>query len=199
MQINPVVIDVSHWQNINDWQELHDEDGILGVINKATEGPGMVDTTFAARRAPVGAAGMLYGAYHFARPGDPVQQARHFLSVVGSAAGLLLALDHEDPRVSLSWAKTWMQTVHDAVGRWPVLYSGFLIKQQLGNKPDALMSQTRLWLAQYSARPTWPAAWKAPWLWQFTSDGHDKDGDDPVMDMDSYAGTQDQLRAEWAA
>ena len=206
MNINPIVVDLSHFQNVRDWTAVHAA-GIRGVINKATEGPGLVDRTFAIRRAPVAAAGLLYGGYHFLRPGDVTAQVKHFLDATAPHDGLLLALDHEDPRVPLSAAKAFLSQVKAAVGRYPILYSGFLIKQQLQqlhpNTVDPDLAKVKLWLAQYTANPSWPSTWKQPWIWQFTGDGngplpHTIGGIDGTgLDIDSYSGTAEQLATEW--
>jgi len=203
MNINPLVVDLSHYQSVRDWSAVH-ASGIRGVINKATEGPGMIDKTFALRRSPATAAGLLYGAYHFLRPGDVQTQVSHFLGTAGPHEGLLLAVDHEDPKVPLSALKEFCVLVRAAVGRYPILYSGFLAKQQLGPAHDPLLAQVKLWLSHYSSNPKWPPTWSAPWLWQFTGDGigpgpHTISGiDGDGLDIDSFAGTADQLSAEWA-
>ena len=44
MQFNPVIVDLSHYDNVRDWDAVK-AFGILGVINKATEGPGLTDKT----------------------------------------------------------------------------------------------------------------------------------------------------------
>ena len=98
MILTPNVVDLSHYDNVTDWDAVK-AFGILGVINKATEGPGMVDKTFAIRRGPCAQRDILYAAYHFMRPGDPLQQAGHFLNATQPHDGLGLALDHEDPKV----------------------------------------------------------------------------------------------------
>lgn len=204
MNINPIVVDLSHYSSVRDWHAVKAA-GIRGVINKATEGPGMVDSTFAIRRGPVAAAGLLYGCYHFLRPGDVQAQVKHFLDTVGNTDGLLLALDHEDVKVPLANAKAFLTGVQAATGRLPILYSGFLIKQQLGQTVDPFLSTVKLWLSHYNANPTWPKTWKAPWLHQFTGDGvgpqpHSVNGiDGNQLDINSYAGSADQLAAEWAA
>jgi len=46
-----------------------------------------------------------------------------------------------------------MTRVADKLGRKPVLYSGHLIKEKLGNKTDAFFGSHRLWLAQYGPDP----------------------------------------------
>ena len=205
MNINPIVCDISRYQNVSDWHAVKAA-GIVGVINKATEGLGLVDIRFATRRAPAIAAGLLYGGYHFLRPGDVTAQVKHFLDLTVPHDGLLMALDHEDPRVPLSAAKDFLAQVKAAVGRYPVLYSGFLIKQQLhANTVDPDLAKVKLWLAQYSSNPSWPSTWTSPWLWQFTGDGngpppHSISGIDGTgLDIDSYQGTPEQLAAEWAA
>src|SRR5262249_37473741 len=174
MEFNPVIVDLSHFDDVQAWDAVK-EFGILGVINKATEGPGMIDKTYAIRQKPAADHGLLYGAYHFLRPGDPVAQADHFLDValkVPNPNEVLLALDHEDKRVPLSDAKRWLQRIIDKTGgRRAVLYSGFLIKQQLGKGKDGFLAQHRLWLSHFSARPVCPPNWAAPWIIQFTGDG----------------------------
>lgn len=207
MDFKPVIVDLSHFDDVKDWDAVK-AFGILGVINKATEGPGMIDKTFAIRRKPASDHGILYGGYHFLRPGDPVAQADHFLDVIASVAGpneLLLALDHEDRHVPLANAGAWLKRVFDKTGRRPILYSGFLIKEQLGARHDPFLAQHRLWLSHFSAHPVWPVNWTAPWIIQFTGDGqgpgpHQVPGIliDGGIDLNHYGDTPERLKAEWA-
>lgn len=209
MLINPKFIDTSHYDRITDISALPPA-GILGVVNKATEGPGMVDKTFAARRDYVRGAGLKYGAYHFLRPGNIAAQADHFLETANPDADLLVALDWEDTSVPLSDAKLWLSIVKAKIFRWPVLYSySAMLKAALGNRPDPMLTQVRLWLAQYSASPSWPTQiWAQPWAWQYTGDGsglppHNMPGvvldGGKGIDINSYDGPDDRLRAEWAS
>jgi GH25 family lysozyme M1 (1,4-beta-N-acetylmuramidase) len=133
----------------------------------------------------------------------------HFIetaNLVGDQ-NLLLALDHEDPRVPLAAVKEFLTLVKARVGRFPILYSGFLIKQQLATAggQDPFLAQIRFWLAQYSSAPSWPSTWVSPWLWQYTGDGnglgpHEIDGIDGTgIDINSYQGSPAELAAEWAA
>lgn len=207
MDFNPVIVDLSHFDDVQDWNAVKNF-GILGVINKATEGPGLADKTYTIRRQPAADHGMQYGAYHFLRPGDPSAQADHFLDVALSVANpdqILLALDHEDANVPLANAKQWLQRVIDKTGRRAVLYSGFLIKQQLGSGTDAFLAQHRLWLSHYSPNPKWPPNWANPWIIQFTGDGvgpgpHEVPGISIAggIDLNHYGGTAEQLASEWA-
>src|ERR1700730_12991348 len=149
MQFNPVIVDLSHFDDVQDWDAVK-RFGILGVINKATDARGLTDRTYAIRRGPARQRGILYGAYHFLRRGDPIAQADRFLEValnVTEPDELLLAVDHEDRGVPLDNAKQWLKRVFDKARRMPVLYSGFLIMEQLGQGRDPFLAQHRLWLS----------------------------------------------------
>ena len=67
--MTPKFLDASHYDDLQNVAKVKAA-GILGWINKATEGPGMVDKTFAIRRPVVLGVGLKYGAYYFLRPGD---------------------------------------------------------------------------------------------------------------------------------
>jgi len=207
VQFNPVIVDLSHHDNVQNWDAVKGF-GILGVINKATEGEDFVDRTYRIRRQPARQRDILYGAYHFLRPGDPIAQADHFLDValsVSEPEKLLLALDHEDRRVSLDNAKQWLRHVNEKAGRAAVLYSGFLIKEQLGNRRDPFLAQHRLWLSHFSSNPVCPPNWAAPFIIQFTGDGqgpmpHHVPGIliEGGVDLDHFGGTPEQLKDQWA-
>ena len=201
MKVNPLVVDISHYQVVRSFREIK-ASGYVGVINKATEGLSYVDPTFASRRPQVKAAGLLYGAYHFLRPVSIPAQVKHFIDTVQLFDDLLLALDHEDPNVSLADAKLFLKLLEEHTGRVPVLYSGFLIKEQL-KSVDKDLARIRFWLSHYSSTPKWPSTWPEPWLWQFTGDGtgplpHAITGIDGTgIDINSFNGTPEQLAASW--
>ena len=96
-------VDLSHWNAVNDARAMR-ASGVTFAICKATDGPSGADATFAPKVAQLRAAGIVVGAYHFARAGDPVAQARHFAAVAGAAGcltsgALQPALDMEDAAV----------------------------------------------------------------------------------------------------
>lgn len=205
MQFKPVVVDLSHYDDVRDWDAVK-QFGILGVINKATEGFHFTDPTYAVRRPQALKRGIHYGAYHFMRVGDPIAQADFFLKValeVEQPDDLLLALDHEDPGVPLDHAKSFLQRVYERTGRRAVLYSGFLIKEQLGDRKDPFLADHRLWLADYCDKPCWPGNWQEPWLIQFTGDGEgptphavpgiDRNG----IDINHFGQAPDLLQKQW--
>ena len=209
LQTATLVVDLSHYESVTDWNRLKNAN-VHGVICKATEGPGLVDITFARRYQPAKAAGLLFGAYHFLRPGSVGQQVHHFLANVPQDDKILLALDHEDPKVPLENVFEWVTEVHEQTHRRPILYSGFLIKEQLANvqaqHAREIAANLRLWLAEYGPRPICPPGWDKPFLWQFTGDGQ---GQSPHgipgivtggkgIDISAFDGSPAELEKAWA-
>jgi lysozyme len=189
-----LVIDLSHWNTVEDWSEIP-EDGIIGVIHKATEGASYVDDKYYGRKSGALEQGLLWGAYHFLRPGDQQAHAKHFVATAGAID--IYAADHEDPDVSLAELKEFLQAVYDLTGVRPIVYSGHVIKEQVGSNKDDFLAEHRLWLAQYSSSPSWPKQiWPEWWLWQHTDQGSCA-GCDPPVDLNFYDGEPDELVADW--
>jgi len=203
-----VIVDLSHHNERVDFVKAK-KDGIVGVIHKATQGFTYVDATYSARRRAASDAGLLWGAYHFGVGGDGSDQADFFLNTVQPDGGVLLVLYYEPnltgPTMSLDQACEFVEHVAEATGRWPGLYSGHLIKEQLGGMPpDPRLSNCFLWLAQYNGPtplgipPTF-ATWT---FWQYT-DGvqgalpHRVDGIG-LCDRNKFNGSLVQLRRLWA-
>lgn len=201
--------DLSHYEWPSDLNTLAAA-GCVAVIWKATQGTGYQDPTYNQARAAAYAAGLLWGAYHFADSSDADKQVNNFLAYATPTGDDLICLDFEDYQsnsMSLSAAQQWIQKVEDTQGRpnQCVLYSGNRIKEQLGNKLSEFWSSHRLWLCQYGNTPNVPAAWADTgyWLWQFT-DGlsgptpHTVAGVSGPCDVNAFDGTEDQLKSEWA-
>src|SRR5215475_8045931 len=147
-----VIIDISHHNgNVN--LAKAKEDGILGVIQKATQGQTFKDPTYGPNRQKAKDAGLLWGAYHFGTGNDGVKQAQHFLDVVGSDPGTLLVLDFEPnptgPSMDLEEAREFVTHVNEERRRFPGFYSGHYIKQLLGTSTDSILAECWFWLAQY--------------------------------------------------
>jgi lysozyme len=204
MSIN-VVVDISHHNGNIDLGGAKAA-GIVGVIHKATQGTSMVDNMYQQNRQKAAAAGLLWGAYHFGSLGDGSQQADYFLKNANADAQTLLVLDYEpngNSTMTLAQAKDFVTRVQQVTGSYPGLYSGSLIKQQLGGKPvDPLLSQCFLWLAQYGSAPTSiPQTWKTWTFWQYT------DGDSGPQphsvngigncDRDQFNGSLTALQGLW--
>jgi lysozyme len=196
IQNNPV-IDISHWNEVTDWDAIA-ASGVLGVIHKFSQGTGYRDPMFDEARAGCKAAGLLFGRYHFAEGSDVMSQVRNFLADYEDDE--LLALDWEDNTtstgtMSLSQAVQFVTEVHGLTGQMPALYSGNTAKEALG-APNATLAKCRLWLAHYADQPVCPPGWDRPWLWQWTDQGKTPGivGD---VDQDAFEGSESALRAAW--
>ena len=204
MPIN-VVVDISH-HNGNVDLTAAQQAGLVGVIHKATQGTGMTDNKYTVNRQKATAAGLLWGAYHFGTKTDGAAQADFFLSKANADDKTLLVLDYEPNGAStmtLAQAKAFVQRVKQVTGKFPGLYSGNLIKEQLGGKPpDPLLSQCFLWIAQYAQQPTnIPQTWPTWTFWQYT-DGNNGPPPHTIAgigncDRDQFNGTIEQLKQLW--
>jgi GH25 family lysozyme M1 (1,4-beta-N-acetylmuramidase) len=219
IQINPKFVDLSHYDDVQDKFAGAVAFGIRGVINKLTEGVGNLDHSAGWRIGPATAAGLLFGVYHFMRPGRIVEQAKWFLQnyrdlqAANPGVFIRIALDHETAGVSVDDVKQWLTIVHDATGQWPWLYSysAFLTDQFVAEKVannDPFFDNIGLWIAAYNDHPHWPPNWERPVAHQYTGDGnglppHNVAGIVIVgskgIDINTYAGTDEQLAADWVA
>nr|BBE08147.1 B-type lysozyme [Plautia stali] len=200
-EISNVVIDLSHWNNVNFTKAK--ADGIVAVVHKATQGARGVDETYATRRILAENEGLLWGAYHFGTKGTPVKQADHFLATVGDTKGVLLMLDVEENKgkeMSPSEAEEFVKRIKEKTGRYPIIYGNryFLRPYHLEN-----LNECPLWISHYTSasQPTLPSQRSSWTLWQYT-DG--KLGGSPKTvngigpcDRDRYNGSIQQLKNRW--
>lgn len=199
-----VVIDMSHFNNVTDFSAVKG-DGIVGVIHKATEGLSYIDPLYQMRRSQALAAGLWWGAYHFATGDDAVAQAKHFLSVVNPEPTDLIVLDFEQnttgSSMSLAGAEQFVTYVQSATGRWPGLYSGSYIKGLLGDGQNPTLANCWFWLSEYGSTAHVPANWPTWTMWQYTDGAV---GPEPHSvagvgncDRDQFNGEMDGLTRLW--
>ena len=121
-QNSAIVLDAYEHTPIR-WLELPDNQRLAAFINKASDGLApeyrcrgekacranwrrysAAKELYHTRRALALTLVLKWGAYHLARPGNPIQQAEHFLSYTKPGPDDLLALDieHDDPRKWMS-------------------------------------------------------------------------------------------------
>jgi len=204
--INAMVVDLSHWDTADDYDAVK-ADGIVGVIYKATEGGSYTDSTYVQQQHAAKAAGLCWGAYHFADSSDVDAQVRNFMGFACPDPDELFCLDWEDnggDTMSVEQAREWITQVETQLNRPGecVIYGGNTLKEA-GIDSDPFFGARRLWLCQYGSTPSWPDCWETYWLWQFT-DGvygpspHSIDGVGPC-DISSYQNAAEQLIAEWAS
>jgi lysozyme len=192
------VLDLSHWNGDVDMDKIKG-DGIVGIIHKATEGSTYEDDTYDVHQDAAMLAGLRWGAYHFMRPGDQVEQAKRFVNFVGVDVHTLYCADYEDQAIPLSHLKVFLNKVHELTGRPPVLYSGHVLKEKLSG-PDDDLAVYPLWIAHYTnaEQPTWPTeTWPHWWLWQWTEEGTCP-GIEGYCDVNAFEGSARLLEAEWA-
>jgi lysozyme len=198
-----VVVDLSHHNgNVN--LKRAKDDGIIGVIHKATQGQSFKDPKYNTNKRKAADAELLWGAYHFGTGSDGVKQAQHFLETVNDPK-MLLVLDFEDnptgPSMSLEEARAFVLHLKESTGRFPGFYSGHTIKRLLGNKQDPVLSQCWFWLAQYGPTAVVPRNWNTWTMWQYTDGAlgprpHEVKGIGRC-DRDKFNGTEAQLRKLW--
>lgn len=200
-----VIVDLSHHNGNVDLKRAKAA-GIVGVIQKATQGVTFTDQTFAANREKARDAGLLFGAYHFGVGGSGIEQADFFLNALMKYGEFDLAiLDFEaNPSggsMSLQEAEDFVLHVKSATGQWPGLYSGHFLKEMHLTMATPVLSQCWLWISQYGPAPVIPQAWSAWTMWQYT-DGFFGIEHRPVdgigtCDRDTFNGTLEQLTAFW--
>jgi lysozyme len=205
--INLRVVDLYQGDRVASFQKAADS-GIWGIIHKATTGATGKDGKYRQRRSSALEAELLWGAYHWGTNADVAKQVDNFLKTANPDDQTLVALDFEDIRMTLGQARDFMGLVAQKLGRKPILYSGHLIKEKLGNKTDSFFGSHRLWLAHYDSNPRVQKSWRKYWLWQYVDR---KTGLEPNhvpglpgdskgnLDCNSYDGTRAQLKAEWAS
>ncbi len=172
--------DVSDHQRNIDWS-AYAASGRKLAICKATEGDDWNDPTTGANRQALSSLGLYCGLYHFAGStiagaiDDPVVEADHFLSTVGTMGKKEFpVLDFErtwgmTPSQQVNWIKQWCTEVENQTGKVPWLYTNGMILRHIN--PSSL-TRYPLWLANYqSHNPSHPPA-SAPWpgltAWQYS-------------------------------
>jgi lysozyme len=207
MKIFPMVVDLSHWDPASDYNAVKAA-GIVGVIFKATEGTSYTDNHYVSQQKAAKAAGLKWGAYHFADASSVNAQIDNFMKFACPDPDELFCLDWEDNNgncMSAANAKTWISEVESRLKRPNecVIYSGNTAKEKISGK-DSFFGARRLWLCQYTTgTPTWQESWDNYWLWQFT-DGQNGPSPHSISgigncDINSYdQGDADNLRDTWA-
>ena len=169
---------------------------------------------FQTRRALAKALGLKWGAYHLGRPGNPIQQAQHFLDYAKPSDDDVMVIDIEDndPEkwMSLEDAERFARYIHNRTGRWPMLYTnGSTARHVADNRADyPVLSRLPLWYARYrpSINGFFPKGhWQSYDIWQFVAQvncsarncpyrvpGTNRDMDVNVVDM-----TVAELKAAW--
>lgn len=198
-------IDVSEYQGNIDWNAVKTS-GISFSFIKASEGTSITDSMFSTNYAAAKSAGVLRGAYHYARPGESsaTQQATHFLNVVDAVGGideLPAALDVEDNggltnQELAAWIRSWVSQVASSTGKTPLLYT-YVSFANSYLEPG--LANLQLWLAEYGvAEPQNAGGWTTWTFWQYTDTGS-VSGISGNVDLDVYSGGINQLTTTYGS
>jgi GH25 family lysozyme M1 (1,4-beta-N-acetylmuramidase) len=182
-------LDVSNNNGTINWTKVAGA-GYRFAFGKATEGTSYTDKTYTTNRNGSEGAGLVFGAYHFARPSggsaaaataSAIRQANYFLTVAGPQPGELPpVLDLEvtgnlTTQRLLTWTLAWLGQIDARTGVEPFVYTSPLFwKGHLGDSTAAAAAGTGLWIAHWTSNsnPLVPAGdwngggWK---FWQWTN------------------------------
>jgi len=178
-------IDISHWQNDIDWQEVR-RSGVRFAYNLATEYPCHVTALSVSpkMKANIHAAeqnGILWGAYHvFASHVDPIMQAQAFVEAVEQFGQLPPAVRIEQGGMKaerLNYkARLFLEEVQKITGRKAVIYTTRSFWEMVMCAEHQTFTDWAhdysLWISQ--AGGMWPGP-MYPWagwrFWSYTDNG----------------------------
>jgi GH25 family lysozyme M1 (1,4-beta-N-acetylmuramidase) len=183
-------IDVSHWQGSINWSSVKNAGYVFAFI-KATEGTSYKDPNFNTYYPAAYYAGVVRGAYHFARPNlsSGTYQANFFASNGGawSADNRTLpgALDIEPNPYSggycyglsttamRQWITDFYNTYKSRTTRDVVIYTTASWWNTCTGSWTGMYTKSPLWVAHWGvSTPTEPAGWAqySTWtFWQYTN------------------------------
>lgn len=212
-QSNTSIIIDAYEGNSIDWNLMATDKKVAAVIHRSSMGL-KVDSQYLARKKLALSKGYLWGAYHLGTPGNTVEQAKLFLSLVENEPETLMILDLEDTGsgsfMSVTEAAVFMDYIYEKTGRIPVVYANhtttLMINQKLKTNP--LIAQSKLWYARFKANVTdFPSGvWSNYFLWQFSSEIncaktgsclYNVPGTKFDMDVNVFNGTARELADKW--
>jgi GH25 family lysozyme M1 (1,4-beta-N-acetylmuramidase) len=172
----PKGVDVSNHQGPSiDWLQVAGA-GYTFAFAKASEGTTFTDSTYAINRTGTNAAGLYFGAYHFAQPAgtsdatitaSAIAQADHFVNVAQPRGGdLPPVLDLETANglkqpALVKWTQAWLDEVAARTGASAMVYtSPSFWRTYLGDTNSVATGGRHLWVAHWTttSAPLVPAS-----------------------------------------
>ncbi|MEW1887545.1 MULTISPECIES: GH25 family lysozyme [unclassified Streptomyces] len=206
LKANPEGIDVSSWQGGINWSSVRGA-GIEFAWMKATEGLTYKDPTFSANYLNAYNAGVIRGAYHYARPdvSGGAAQADFFASNGGawSRDNLTLpgVLDIEGTCYGYSQAsmQQWILDFYNQykarTGRDVVIYTSPSWWNTCTGGWSGMSARSPLWVANWTTgTPSIPSGFPFYTVWQYTSTGS-VSGVSGNVDRDRFGGDRSRLLA----
>ncbi|MFI7287058.1 lysozyme [Streptomyces anulatus] len=204
-------IDVSHWQGAINWGSVKAA-GIDFAYMKATEGTSFKDSRFSANYTGSYNAGLIRGAYHFARPdvSNGATQGSYFASNGGgwSKDGKTLpgVLDIEhNPYgamcygLSTTQMRTWINdfytTYKARTTRDVVIYTTASWWNTCTGSWTGMAAKSPLWVAHWgTSSPSIPSGFPTWTIWQYTATGRVA-GVSGDVDRNKFNGSLARLQA----
>ena len=191
-------IDISHWQ---DGINVANLNGIDFCICKATEGTRFVDVKCDSYIQECINNNILWGFYHFAREGEPEEEAQHFYdSCVNYFGNGIPILDYETKNDNnVEWCERFINKIHELSGIWCLIYISASRCAEYEN--SWIPQKCGLWVAGYPKTITNWTNEEMPYniypfdiaaIWQFTDTlkiaGYEGnlDGDIAYMSKDAW-------------
>ncbi|ENN89030.1 hypothetical protein RHSP_02209 [Rhizobium freirei PRF 81] len=235
---NALIVDAYELNTI-DWNAFLQDKRIAGFISKASDGlpatyncaanhggdtPAHCKTIwrkyaisrelYQTRRMLAKTNGLLWGAYHLGRPGNPIDQANHFLDYADPQPDELMVLDIDGMDaaqfMSLDDAQIFVAHIKVRTGRYPILYTNHNTARYIADHRDSypLLSRLPLWYARYKpdVNGTFPLGnWDNYAIWQFVSSENCSDKSCPYrvpgtltdIDVNIVPMTKVQLAKSW--
>ena len=197
-------LDVSGYQENVNWSSVAANGASFAYV-KATEGTTYTSGQFSQQYNGSAQAGLIRGAYHFARPSTSgaIDQANYFVDHGGNwtddGKTLPGALDIEyNPSGStcyglsqsamVDWISAFRNQYHTRTGIYPTIYSTTDWWINCTGNYSGFGDTSPLWIANYGSQPTpLPNGWAGYTVWQ-TDDSEIFPGD-----QDVFNGTKDDL------
>lgn len=201
-------IDVSNHNGPIDWQQVADS-GQNFTFVLSTDGTDFTNPMYQEQYQGAKDAGMIAGAYHFARPDDgpAAEQANRMLEVANyekDGQTLPPVLDLEvDPSGGgcygmnvdqmTQWTTEFNNVVKEKTGKEPIIYANPSFWEQCMGGTDEFSDQP-LWLAAYEVdQPSVPDGFPTWKFWQYTDEGS-VPGISGDTDLNHFQGTLGELK-----
>lgn len=181
-------IDVSHWQGAINWTSVKNA-GISFAYIKATEGTTFKDSHFGANYTRSYQAGLIRGAYHFARPNasNGATQANFFASNGGAwsrdnqTLPGVLDIEH-NPSGAMCYGlttaqmRTWINDFHATykarTSRDVVVYTTASWWNTCTGSWSGMAAKAPLWIAHWGVgSPSVPSGFPTWTMWQYSATG----------------------------
>ncbi|MFD3654467.1 lysozyme [Streptomyces sp. NPDC058620] len=204
-------IDVSHWQGAINWGSVKAA-GIDFAYMKATEGTSFKDSRFSANYTGSYNAGLIRGAYHFARPdsSNGATQANYFASSGGgwSKDGKtlpgVLDIEHNPSGamcygLSTTQMRTWVNDFYNTykarTTRDVVIYTTASWWNTCTGNWTGMSTKSPLWVAHWgTTSPNIPSGFPTWTIWQYSATGR-VSGVAGDVDRNKFNGTMTRLLA----